>query len=43
LTVKDSVYKRLFRAIVSGKLPPGTEVTIFQLAEEFGVSVMPVL
>jgi DNA-binding GntR family transcriptional regulator len=42
LTLKETVYKRLLDAIVSGKLPPGTHVTISQLADEFGVSLMPV-
>jgi len=42
LTLKDIVYKRLLSAIVSGRLPPGRQVTISQLADEFGVSLMPV-
>jgi len=42
LTVKEAVYKRLLHAIVSGKLPPGTRITIAQLADQFGVSLMPV-
>lgn len=42
LTLKEKVYKRLLDGIVSGKLPPGTQITIGQLADQFGVSLMPV-
>jgi DNA-binding GntR family transcriptional regulator len=42
LTLKETVYKRLLQAIVSGKLPPGTRITIAQLAGQLGVSLMPV-
>jgi len=41
-TLKERVYRRLLDAIVSGKIPPGTPITITQLAEKLGVSLMPV-
>jgi DNA-binding GntR family transcriptional regulator len=41
-TLKETVYHRLLTAIVSGKLPPGTQVTIAQLSNLIGVSFMPV-
>jgi DNA-binding GntR family transcriptional regulator len=40
--VKETVYKRLLHAIVSGRLLPGAKVTVAQLADQFGVSLMPV-
>ena len=41
-TLKERVYRRLLDAIVSGKIPPGSPITITQLAEKLGVSLMPV-
>ena len=42
LTLKDAAYENIRKAIVSGKLAPGTQVTISHLAEQMGVSLMPV-
>lgn len=42
LTLKEKVYRSLLLAIVSGKLAPGTQVTIAQLSAQFGISLMPV-
>ena len=42
VTLKDSVYKELFRAIVSGRLPPGKRLVLDPLAKQLGVSIMPV-
>ena len=41
-TLKERVYKSLLHAIVSGKLAPGTQITIGKLSAQFGVSLMPV-
>lgn len=41
-TLKEAVYSQLLHSIVSGKLPPGTQVTIAQLSGLIGVSIMPV-
>lgn len=41
-TLKETVYHELLTSIVSGKLPPGTQVTIAQLSKLTGVSFMPV-
>jgi DNA-binding GntR family transcriptional regulator len=41
-TLKESVYNKLLNSITSGKLPPGTQVTIAQLSALVGVSLMPV-
>jgi DNA-binding GntR family transcriptional regulator len=41
-TLKETVYDKLLTAITLGKLPPGTQVTIAQLAALIGVSFMPV-
>lgn len=40
--LKDAVYEKLVDCITSGKLAPGTPITISQLSEQFGVSLMPV-
>jgi DNA-binding GntR family transcriptional regulator len=42
LTLEKTVYRELLRGIISGKLSPGTKITITQLAEQLGVSLMPV-
>ena len=41
-TLKETVYDKLLTAITLGKLPPGTQVTIAQLAALIGVSFMPI-
>ncbi|MBW2123804.1 MAG: GntR family transcriptional regulator [Deltaproteobacteria bacterium] len=41
-TLEKTVYNELLRAIISGKLSPGTQITITELAEQLGVSLMPV-
>jgi DNA-binding GntR family transcriptional regulator len=40
--LKDAVYEKIVGCITSGKLSPGTPITISQLSEQFGVSLMPV-
>lgn len=42
ITLENRVYKELLNGIVSGRLSPGTQVTITELAEQLGVSLMPV-
>jgi len=42
LTLEKTVYRQLLKGIISGKLTPGTKITITQLAEQLGVSLMPV-
>jgi len=42
MTKQESVYKGLLEAVVSGRLPPGAQITLTQLSEQFGVSLMPV-
>jgi len=42
LTLEKTVYRELLRGIISGKLSPGTQITITELAEQLGVSLMPV-
>lgn len=41
-TLEKRVYREILRAILSGKLSPGTSVTIMELAGRLGVSLMPV-
>ena len=41
-TLKDSVYKRLSNAILSGAIPPGERLTLQGIAEQLNVSIMPV-
>ncbi|MBS7543699.1 GntR family transcriptional regulator [Ancylobacter oerskovii] len=41
-TVQQWVFRRLRRAVMSGRFPPGQAVTIRGLAEALGVSAMPV-
>lgn len=41
-TLNDQIYSRLKEAIMSGGLLPGTVLTIRELADSFGVSMMPV-
>ena len=41
-TLQDAVYEELFRDIASGRLPPGTRITINGLAKRFNVSSQPV-
>jgi len=42
LTLEKRVYGELLRSIVVGRLAPGTQVTIMELASQLGVSLMPV-
>lgn len=41
-TLKATVYDSLLTAIATGKLPPGTQVTVAQLSKLIGVGSMPV-
>ena len=41
-TVQEKIYERLFEAIVSCKISPGTKLTIGQISKRFGVSPTPV-
>jgi DNA-binding GntR family transcriptional regulator len=41
-TIQHSVYEKVMRAIVSGRIAPGQRVTIEGLASELDVSAMPV-
>jgi DNA-binding GntR family transcriptional regulator len=42
LTKTDYAYSELRRRILDGEFPPGTRLFLRPLAEEFGISVMPV-
>lgn len=42
LTLEKRAYREILKGIISGKLWPGTQITITQLAEQLGVSLMPV-
>ena len=42
LTLEKRVYREILQAIVSGKLSPGSSVTITELAVGLNVSLMPV-
>ncbi len=41
-TLQDAVYSQLLQEITSGKLPPGTKITIDEIAKRFNVSSQPV-
>jgi len=41
-TLQDSVYQELFQAIVSGRIEPGERIVLETLANQLGVSIMPV-
>ena len=41
-TLQDAVHDELFHAIISGKIPPGTQITYNQIAKQMDVSIMPV-
>ena len=41
-TLKDSVYRRLLDAILSGAISPGKRLTLQGIAKQLNVSVMPV-
>lgn len=41
-TLNEQAYARLRHAIISGRLEPGTTLTLRQLAEQLGTSLMPV-
>jgi DNA-binding GntR family transcriptional regulator len=41
-TLQEAVYNAIFRAIVSGTIPPGNKLTLEDLAKQLSVSIMPV-
>lgn len=41
-TLNEEVYDQLKQALISGKIAPGSTMTIRSLADSFGISVMPV-
>ncbi len=41
-TLNEIAYDRMKRALLSGRIEPGTTLTLRQLAEELGTSMMPV-
>ncbi len=41
-TAQEKVYKELFQAIVSGRIPPGEKIVTERIAKSMGVSQMPV-
>jgi DNA-binding GntR family transcriptional regulator len=41
-TLNEEVYEKLKEALISGKIAPGSVMTIRSLAQSFGISVMPV-
>lgn len=41
-TLNEEVYEQLKQALISGKIAPGSTMTIRSLADSFGISVMPV-
>ncbi len=41
-TLNEEVYEQLKQALMSGKIAPGSTMTIRSLASSFGISVMPV-
>ena len=41
-TLRGAVYNAIFRAIVSGIIPPGNKLTLEDLAKKLGVIIMPV-
>ena len=41
-TLQGAVYDELFQAIVSGRIAPGDQITLEQIASAMNVSVMPV-
>ena len=41
-TLNEEVYEQLKQALMSGKITPGSTMTIRSLASSFGISVMPV-
>jgi DNA-binding GntR family transcriptional regulator len=42
LTVKETVYRKLVKEIISGEIAPGTPLIAQELADQFGVSLMPI-
>jgi DNA-binding GntR family transcriptional regulator len=42
LTLEKRVHREILQAILSGRLSPGSSVTITELAKQLGVSLMPV-
>ena len=41
-TISDTIYEYLLESIISGIIPPGSPLTMQDLAEQFEVSLMPV-
>ena len=41
-TLNEEVYEELKQALISGKIAPGSTMTIRSLAQSFGISIMPV-
>ena len=41
-TLNEEVYEELKQALISGKIAPGSTMTIRSLAHSFGISIMPV-
>lgn len=41
-TLNEEVYEELKQALISGKISPGSTMTIRSLAHSFGISIMPV-
>src|SRR4249920_1390009 len=41
-TLNEEVYEQLKQALMSGRIAPGSTMTIRSLASSFGISVMPV-
>lgn len=42
VTLQDAVYEELVRAIISGRIRPGSKITLDQVAKDLDVSIMPV-
>ncbi|UCE51558.1 MAG: GntR family transcriptional regulator [Desulfobacterales bacterium] len=42
LSLKETAYENILKAITSGRFPPGSQITLSDLAQQLGVSLMPV-
>ncbi|NQU03741.1 MAG: GntR family transcriptional regulator [Syntrophaceae bacterium] len=42
ITLQDGIYQELVDAIVTGRIEPGSKLTVASLAKQFDVSIMPV-
>ena len=42
LPLKDTVYENILKAITSGRFIPGMQITLSELSQQLGVSLMPV-